>query len=153
MNIISTDYSPATNSFDVYVAGCNPPHCPGCFNPETWDFQQGRLCDEVYIQEMIAKIQEFDLLIERVLIMGGEPLDQEPESLLCLLHAIRATGKSCWVFTKYPLQQVPDAVKHACDYLKCGRYDRAQLVGDYVSHGIRLASANQKIYQMCPAKC
>ena len=25
----------------IYVQGCNN-HCPGCFNPETWDFKGGK---------------------------------------------------------------------------------------------------------------
>lgn len=26
----------------LYIQGC-PIHCPGCFNPETWDFDGGTL--------------------------------------------------------------------------------------------------------------
>jgi hypothetical protein len=34
MNIASIDYSPSTESLDIYVSGCNKPHCNGCHNPD-----------------------------------------------------------------------------------------------------------------------
>jgi pyruvate-formate lyase-activating enzyme len=41
INILSTEYSLRDRALDIAVAGCNPPHCPGCFNPESWDHIQG----------------------------------------------------------------------------------------------------------------
>ena len=42
LNINYIDYSPATKSLDLFVAGCNQPYCKDCCNPELLDFQNGQ---------------------------------------------------------------------------------------------------------------
>jgi hypothetical protein len=59
-----------------------------------------RVCDH-------NKIREFDLLIERGMIMGGEPLDQDHAALLSLIAQLKTTRKAVWVFTKYDFDRVP----------------------------------------------
>ena len=41
ININYIDYSPATRSLDIFVAGCNQPACKNCCNPELLDFANG----------------------------------------------------------------------------------------------------------------
>lgn len=147
MNILATEYSAQTNSFDIYVAGCRGPHCQGCFNPETWNFQQGKPCTQACTERLLNKIREFDILIDNVMIMGGEPLDQEQPALLSLLEQLKTTRKAVWLFTKYDFASVPDSVKRVCDYVKCGRYDPSQPADNHVQYGVRLASQNQMIYR------
>ena len=146
MNILATEYSAQTNSFDIFLAGCRAPHCSGCFNPETWDFRQGAPCDRRCTEKILNKIQEFDLLIDNVMVMGGEPLDQEQSDLLMFLHSLKTTDKAVWVFTKYDFEAVPKAVKQVCDYVKCGPYDPSQSAKNHAQYGVQLASANQQIY-------
>ena len=39
--LIKDDFTAAPGvCVSVFVQGC-PHHCPGCFNPETWDFEGG----------------------------------------------------------------------------------------------------------------
>jgi len=147
MNILATEYSAQTNSFDIYVAGCCGPHCAGCFNPESWNFQQGKPCTQACTDHLLKKIREFDILIDNVIIMGGEPLDQDQPALLSLLEQLKTTQKAVWVFTKYDFDKVPESVKHVCDYIKCGRYDPSQSAENNVQYGVKLASANQAIYR------
>ena len=147
MNILATEYSPLTNAFDIYLAGCKSPHCPGCCNPETWEFDQGEACNEILLKKLLTKIRTFDSLFAHVMIMGGEPLDQDEEELEQLLRQLSQAGKSIWLFTRYNLDRVPASIKQHCDYIKCGRYEHTQRTEHNVQYGIRLASANQRIYQ------
>ena len=40
--LIKDDFTAAPGvCVSVFVQGC-PHHCPGCFNPETWDFEGGK---------------------------------------------------------------------------------------------------------------
>lgn len=65
----------------VYLAGCRH-QCPGCHNPETWDFQAGR---DMSIDEVmqIIRYNQFP-----VTLSGGDPLYQH-EAVTELCRAIR----------------------------------------------------------------
>ena len=71
----------------LFVSGCTH-HCPGCFQPETWNFNAG--------QPFIWKTQYriFELLqpdyIEGLTILGGEPLESSNQrDLLPFVEAVR----------------------------------------------------------------
>ena len=55
-----------------WVQGC-PHHCPGCFNPETWDFDNGELYTPHTKWEIIKAINA-NGIIRNFSILGGEPL-------------------------------------------------------------------------------
>lgn len=57
-----------------WVQGC-PHHCPGCFNPETWDFKEGQPYTEHTKWEIIEDIGA-NGLTRNFSILGGEPLDE-----------------------------------------------------------------------------
>ena len=55
-----------------FTQGC-PHHCPGCHNPETWDFNGGKEFTNDSLNEIIEALTAQN--IQRDLcIMGGEPL-------------------------------------------------------------------------------
>lgn len=54
-----------------YCQGC-PHHCPGCHNPETWDFSGGTPMEE----EQLVEIVESNPLCHGVTFSGGEPFSQ-----------------------------------------------------------------------------
>ncbi len=147
MNLLATEYSPLHNAFDIYLAGCTSPHCPGCCNPESWNFNQGTACNTTLCKKLQAKINEFDSLIDHVMVMGGEPLDQDVEELEGFLEELTHTRKNVWLFTRYAIKQVPERIKQHCDYIKCGHYDDRQQTEGNTQHGIQLASENQRVYQ------
>ena len=71
----------------IYVQGCNN-HCPGCFNPETWDFEGGREFNNAVKNKFLElgkskKIAGFSIL-------GGEPL-QQGKDMLDLVKEIKET--------------------------------------------------------------
>ena len=57
----------------VFSQGC-PHHCPGCHNPETWDFGIGTPIEE----ETVLEIVRSNPLCRGVTFSGGEPLLQAP---------------------------------------------------------------------------
>ena len=71
----------------LFVSGC-PHRCPGCFNPETWDFQYGQGFGEEQVRSIL------DLLrpgyIRGLTLLGGEPMApaNQPE-VLSLIRRVR----------------------------------------------------------------
>lgn len=85
----------------LFVQGCYF-HCKNCFNSETWDFNGGKEWT-TEIKEKFLKLIDRDY-IERVTILGGEPLvDQNVESVLDLVKEIREKfpKKKIWIYTGY----------------------------------------------------
>jgi anaerobic ribonucleoside-triphosphate reductase activating protein len=148
VNILGTQYTLKHKAFEIYVAGCNgSPHCKGCHNPESWDFNLGDKMDDKYLLFLKSKIQSFDELIDNIMIFGGEPLDQSMAALIELLDYLQQFNKSIWIFTRYDLNEVPLIIKDRCDYLKCGRYESEKCTDSNIQHGIALATSNQNIYK------
>ena len=63
-----------------WVQGC-PHHCPGCHNPETWDFAKGKTAtiDEI-TDEIIAAIGA-NGVHRNFSILGGEPMAPQNSAL------------------------------------------------------------------------
>lgn len=90
----------------LYVQGC-PFHCDGCFNPETWDFNDGKEWNETTKQEFLKLVDR--PYIKRVSILGGEPLapenNEEISSLIyCLKHEF--PSKDIWLYTGYKYEDL-----------------------------------------------
>ena len=148
MNILATQYTLATKAFEIYISGCSGnPHCKGCHNPASWDFDLGEPFNDEYFSNIKRKVEEFDTLVKNIMIFGGEPLDNDHEELTSLLYKLKEFNKPIWLFTRYSIIEVPYEIKQLCDYIKCGRYDASKLVDDNIQYGIKLASSNQEIYK------
>lgn len=82
--IIYNDFAAAPGvSLSFYTQGC-PHHCPGCHNPETWDFDRGREFTKETLDSILNKLRAND--IKRSLsIQGGEPLCPENQFLTRLI--------------------------------------------------------------------
>jgi len=149
MNIISTQYTLEHNSLDIYISGCRGnPHCSGCHNPESWDFNQGHIYNRGYFNYIKEKVRDFDLLIKNIMIFGGEPNDNNHDELLHMLTDLKSLNKKIWLFTRYEINEVPEFEYTLCDYIKTGKYDAELIVDNNIQYGIKLASSNQKIYEM-----
>ena len=86
----------------VWVAGCNR-HCPGCHNPHTWIYNQGKelLSDEVLDKIMYEAGYDY---IQGITLSGGDPFDQDEESLKELLTFIKMfkleyPSKDIWIYS------------------------------------------------------
>lgn len=56
----------------LFVQGC-PHHCKGCFNEETWDFQEGKPIDSNAVKEILEAIHANGMQ-RNFSVLGGEPL-------------------------------------------------------------------------------
>ena len=84
----------------IYCAGCAH-HCPGCHNPQSWDFKGGY---EVTIEELldIIKADEF----ANVTFSGGDPLYQV-EAFTELARRIKTeTDKTIWCYTGFTYEAI-----------------------------------------------
>ncbi len=90
----------------LFVSGC-PHRCPGCFNPETWDFQYGQGFGEEQVRSIL------DLLrpgyIRGLTLLGGEPMApaNQPE-VLFLVRRVRQElpGRDIWCYTGYLYEEL-----------------------------------------------
>ena len=151
MNIIATQYTLNNKAYEIYLAGCSAnPHCEGCHNPESWDFNLGESYDSAYKQRIYNAINDFDSLINNIWILGGEPLDQDLDELTYMLYDLRQLKKKIWLFTRYNLSHVQRELKdhiEAFDYIKCGAYVPELATDNNIQYGIKLATSNQRIYE------
>lgn len=148
MNILATQYTLKTKSFEIYTSGCaGNPHCKGCHNSNSWDFNLGKNLNDDYFEIIRKKIEEFDSIIDNIMIFGGEPLDNSHEEVIYLLNKLQEFRKPIWLFTRYLLEEIPVEIKNLCSYIKCGRFDIDLLTEDNTQYGIKLATSNQNIYK------
>lgn len=82
----------------IYVAGCRH-RCPGCHNPQSWDFEAGQEMSIDELMEIVAE-EDFD-----VTLSGGDPLYQ-PEAVAGLAARVRSIGHSVWVYTGFTWEQI-----------------------------------------------
>lgn len=90
----------------LFVSGCRN-HCPGCFNPETWDFSYGSQFTKETEDEIIKALRPS--WIQGFSILGGEPMEPEnQEALLPFLKRIRKEmpEKDIWLYTGYRFEAV-----------------------------------------------
>lgn len=74
--IIYNDISAAPGlCVTLFTQGC-PHRCPGCHNPETWDFNGGKEFTEETMEEIIKGLKAQGIK-RNYCIMGGEPLCDE----------------------------------------------------------------------------
>ena len=93
----------------LFVSGCRN-RCPGCFNPETWDFNFGRPFTQETEAEIITALRPS--WIQGLSLLGGEPMEPEnQEALLPFLERLRMKlpDKDIWLFTGYSYEEIRGA--------------------------------------------
>ena len=85
----------------IYFAGCRH-KCPGCHNPQSWDFNNGT---EMTLEEILQVVEEEDF---DVTLTGGDPL-YNPDKIAILAKAIKNTGHSIWLYTGFTIEQIRDS--------------------------------------------
>ncbi len=93
----------------LFVSGCRN-HCPGCFQPETWDFDYGNSFTEKTEEEILTALRPS--WIQGLTILGGDPMEPEnQEALLPFLKRVREElpDKDIWIYTGYRLENVSDS--------------------------------------------
>ena len=90
----------------LFVSGCRN-RCPGCFQPETWDFGYGELFTKETEDEIIKALRPS--WIQGLSILGGDPMEPEnQEALVPFLKRLRKElpGKDVWLYTGYTYESV-----------------------------------------------
>ena len=111
----------------LFVSGCRN-HCPGCFQPETWDFDYG----EPFIPEVEDEI--IDALcpswIQGLSILGGDPMEPENQAaLLPFLYRYRTIfpDKDIWLYTGYDYETLTDSpLLPLIDVIVDGKYSEEE---------------------------
>lgn len=109
----------------VFVQGC-PRRCPGCHNPQTWDYNDGI---EIDVDALVCVLDRNPLL-SGVTISGGEPFSTFNLGWTQLAAEAKQRGLSVWVYTGYTYEQIikrykPAVLQHV-DVLVDGPYVEAE---------------------------
>lgn len=95
----------------IYFAGCDH-RCPGCHNPQSWDFGGGY---DISLEELMEIILEEDF---DVTLTGGDPLYQH-EQVKRLVDSVVDAGHTVWIYTGFRWEEIIarpellDAVRNA----------------------------------------
>lgn len=116
----------------LFVQGCKF-HCKNCFNPETWDFNDGKEWTQG-VKEKFLELANRPY-INRISILGGEPLaDENLDDVLDLVNEIRLLlpNKTIWLYTGYEWEHIFDHIWHyhpqTQEKLSIGRWKRQQII-------------------------
>lgn len=149
LQIAYIDYSITTRSLDVFTIGCTG-CCKNCCNPEIKSFNN----KGISIDETLLKIKEFknnfNNLIDRIIIVGGDPVDGEKytgEVSLMINKIKKITDKPVYLFTRHKLEDIPQSLKDCVDFIKTGEYKPELITDNNIQYGIKLATSNQIIYK------
>ncbi len=118
----------------LFVSGCTN-HCPDCFQPQTWDFDYGKVFTDETKAEIFAELDKS--YVNGLTVLGGEPFEpRNQRELLPLLREVRERypDKTVWCFTgfrledellregSYPRCEVTDGMLACIDVLVDGRF-------------------------------
>lgn len=117
----------------VFTQGCGH-HCPGCHNPETWDFSGGT---EVDVATIAADFKKHKLL-DGITLSGGDPFYQQ-EACVELLKLL--PGVNVWIYTGFEYEYIQNTeLAQMADVLVTGRF-----IQELACEGEMYGSLNQKI--------
>lgn len=121
MNIGQIFYADSANGpgmrVSVFVSGCTN-HCPGCFQPETWDFSYGVPYTEETEDKFLAELAK--PYYHGLTVLGGEPFEKENQpAVSALVRRVRETlpEKTIWIYTGFTYDR--DLVPSGCRYTSC----------------------------------
>ncbi len=134
----------------VWVQGCLL-HCPGCFNPASWSFEENQLVAvETLTQRILANPKN-----QGITFSGGEPFWQAP-ALAQLAALVKAHGLNVMSFTGFTLEKLQSAdappgaqdLLDQLDLLIDGPFVESQAVN---SPSSPVSSRNQRVHIFNPA--
>ena len=149
MNIVSTQYTLATKTLEIYVSGCDGICGSQCHNYELRDFNLGE-CYLKALPKILSKVECSGSMIDNIWVLGGEPMLQNLDELKDFVKKIKTTNKKLWLFTRFEYDEVIERFSdyNMFDYIKCGKYDVSCKTNDNIQHGIKLATSNQYIVKL-----
>ena len=112
----------------VWVQGCHF-RCPGCHNPEAWDFDGGIEIDENELIEEVMRDISLNGVQRNLSVLGGEPLcDENIEFVKRLIQTAkdRYPNIQIFVWSGYTFEEIfatHSEVFDWIDYLIDGRFE------------------------------
>ena len=85
----------------IFFQGCHF-HCPGCFNPDTWDFNGGKEFNDEVINHVLDLANND--VISGLSILGSEPLNPkniEGSTKLAKVFKEKYPNKTIWLWSGY----------------------------------------------------
>lgn len=82
----------------IYFAGCRHA-CPGCHNPQSWDFNAGT---EMTLDQIMDIVEEEDF---DVTLTGGDPL-YRPKEIAALAEKIKESDHKVWLYTGFTIEEI-----------------------------------------------
>lgn len=110
----------------LWCSGCRL-HCKNCQNPQSWDFNAGKLFDTEAKRELFEALDKS--YIQGITFSGGHPLECENvETVYLLIKEIKEKfpQKDIWLYTGYTLEQIFPLV--ATDMLDVNNLYRQEIV-------------------------
>ena len=97
----------------LWTQGC-PNHCPGCQNPETWDYEAGML---VTIDEIMERLRQFKGQAG-LTFCGGEPFVQARACREIAERVRREFGWNVWSFSGFTYEIIKEHGGEPWEFLK-----------------------------------
>lgn len=124
----------------VFTQGCGH-HCPGCQNPDTWDFNGGHEVDVALIAAEYKKHR----LLDGITISGGDPFFQK-QACVELLKLL--PGVNVWIYTGFEYEEIQHTeLAKMADVLVTGPF-----IKELACEGKMYGSSNQRIIRKDVAK-
>lgn len=101
----------------IFFQGCGH-RCPGCQNPQTWDYNGG---EHWFFGDVVNELKDSS---NDVTISGGEPVNQLTD-LLRVAEFFKNQGKSVWVYTGNvvdPTKRIYQVMSQFVDVIVDGRF-------------------------------
>ncbi len=89
----------------IYCAGCSHA-CPGCHNPQSWDFNAG---EWMTVDELLEIIKADEM--SNVTFSGGDPFYQAPAFTELARRIKQETNKTIWCWTGFTIEEIQKSEK------------------------------------------
>lgn len=141
----------------LFTQGC-PLRCPGCFNPETWDFNGGKQVT-TQVESELYKLMDKPY-ITRFSVLGGEPFaEQNLEQLSYIIVTMKANypNKKIWIWTGYTWDELQERLKKPSKLWIILRHTDYLVTGPFIQEEKDLTlkwrgSRNQKVIELKDGK-
>ena len=105
-------------TMSLWTQGC-PHHCRGCFNPETWNYTDGKEFTKEDLDYILQNIDKNNVK-RNLAILGGEPLcDENVDGVLklCKEFKNKYNDKMIYLWTGYVLEEFDVRQMQILDYV------------------------------------
>ena len=107
-------------SFTIWFSGCSM-KCKNCHNPRLQSKDSGNKYD---VRAVLFTICEecTKRNIDTVVLLGGEPLEQNIDDMSILVNKLNMYGYKIWLYTGREFGDVPTQIRDKLYTIKCGPY-------------------------------